>query len=99
MNSLIKKRVALTERPSNAVEEMAEELREGEAFLKFSDSQLVGEIVEIFFKKYFAREKKNLKEPFFDRRQALLKILKESKSDEDLQDSLAGLWEKKRAKK
>ena len=95
---MIKKRVALTEGPSNAVEAMAQELRESETCLNFSDSQLVARLVEIFLEKYFPREKKRLQKEFFDRRKALQLIVKNSASDEDLEKSLNALLRKPKGK-
>lgn len=90
----IVKRIGLTHAPSSAIDVMRGKLKENEVSLKFSDSQLVSSIVELFFNKYFDKEKKYFEDAFFDKKKALYQIMKESKTPEELEKSLEKLFKK-----
>ena len=94
--SPIKKRIGLNEQGKRAVAFMSEELRKEDSCLKFNDSQLVEQIVEIFSKKYFAREKKHLEKTFFNQKKALLGVLKDFDSSPEWEESLAKLLGRKK---
>lgn len=97
MRSKVKKRIGLDQAAANALNLIIEDLKTSNKSLKFSDSQFVGAIVEIFSKKYFKKEKFYFEDLFFDKRKALLKLASSSISNQDLETEISKLLKKKKA--
>jgi predicted NACHT family NTPase len=75
---------------------MTKTLKENEPGLKFSDSQFVEVIIEIFFNKYFQKETAYLEKVFLDKRKAIRQIMKTAKSPEELEESITNLFKRKK---
>ena len=91
----IKKRVGLNLNSANAIDKMSKELQGNSQSLKFTDSQLVMAIVDLFSTKYFKREESYFEQLFFDRKKALRKIIKDADSSDDLEEQLSKLLKRK----
>lgn len=73
---------------------MRAKLKENESSLKFSDSHFVSSIVDLFFNKYFEKEKSHFEHIFFDKKKAISQIMKDSKTPDELERSLEKLLKK-----
>ena len=82
------KKVSLSANAVSIYREKIEELRKENPHLKFTDSEFVSVIVEIFCQKYFKNYQKYFLKIFFDKKKALKEIVKKAKSNEELDKSL-----------
>lgn len=91
----VHKRVGLNLNSANAIDKMSKILQGNSQSLKFTDSQLVMAIVDLFSTKYFKREENYFEQLFFDRKKALRQIIKDADSSDDLEEQLSKLLRRK----
>ena len=64
------------------------EIKNLQEYSKINEGKLAVEILNLFFKKYYLKDKNILAKKFFNKRTFLRSLLQKSKSDEDILKSL-----------
>ena len=90
-----KGRINLGTEAIKALSSMIEELKKEGDFVKVTPSGLVSQIVGHYFKTDFAKERTRLVKEYTDRREYLKIILRDVKSEEELDHALAKMAAKK----
>ncbi len=93
---MFKGRINLSEEASKSLAVGIEELKKEGRFVKVAPSELVSRIVEHYFKADFAKERTRLVKEYTDRREYLKTILRDVKSEEELDHALAKVIVKRR---
>lgn len=80
------RRVLLSNKALKGVNQISSELKE--AHCKLTHSSLVSKIVEVFFDRYYKREKTKLEKEFFDQKAYLKSVLSGAVSEEEISASV-----------
>lgn len=93
------KRVGLDPESSKLVQEKIKDLKQGKEYLKVNESKLASKAIEIFFNKYYQKEKIFIEKSFFDQKAVLQEIINKSKNDDELLESMSSYLKKGKRKR
>ena len=82
------RRIVLPNRVYDLLSNGAKDLKEKGVHFKVNEAKLGAAIIEIFFEKYWGKDRDQIEKMFFDKRTYLKTLIEKSNSEEDLSTSI-----------